>query len=220
MADVMVVYVDLTENLNYESRAIEILNSTEQDRASRFESMQRRRQFLLCRAALRMNLCEIVGCKNSDLSFTSIRNEKPMALVNERPLHYGFSVSHTVDHGMLAFTPKGRIGVDIEHRHVRHDIDGDIRKVFSKAERNALEITNETEKIARFLRLWTMKEAVIKATGEGFRADTTAFTLPDSLIHRVTNSAFVSFAAIPGVNWRLENLEHEAFAAAFAHEIV
>ena len=216
--DVSVVYVDLSDSLDREAAAFDYLSMIERQRAQRFYSNVARRNFLLCRAALRVNLCNLVGCRNSDLSISCERNQKPEASVQELPVTIEFNVSHTAGHGLLAFANNGRLGVDIEHRGVRHDIDGEIRKVFSPLEQALLRSSEPQEKEELFLRLWTIKESVIKATGEGFRADTTAFTVPLPLIQGGRQSK-VRFENDPAVRWNIFNLENETFAAAVAHEI-
>lgn len=214
--DVSVTYVDLSEDLKREARALEFLDASERSRAQRNRSQETRRQFILCRAALRNKLSELVGCGNSNLHFTSVRNEKPIALVDGTAIGIEFSVSHTVGHGLLAFAKQGRLGVDIEHRHVRHDVDGEIRKVFSNREQQALKAVEGVERVELFLRLWTIKEALIKATGEGFRADTAAFSVPDEYIHGAKCSRF--HYDEPSVEWRLMSLDTDHFVAALAHE--
>ena len=120
---------------------------------------------------------------------------------------------------MLAFTKSGRLGVDVEHRDIRHDIDGEIRKVFSETEQTLLKSVTGKEKEELFLRLWTAKEALIKATGEGFRADTSAFTLPDDIISG-SRCSRIRLPTLPNVEWNLVNLENVDFAAAVAHEVL
>lgn len=217
VSEVRVVYVDLSANLAREALAFNRLDEQERERAQRIRAVVNRRQFMLCRAALRANLCELVGCRNSALHFTAIRNEKPKAMVGGRPIGLEFNVSHTVGHGLLAFAKHGRLGVDVEHRKVRHDVGGEIRKVFSDREQQALSEVCGDLKVELFLRLWTIKEALIKATGEGFRADTTAFSVPDDYIYGNKCSRF-RFPIEPSVEWQLINLDTDSFAAALAHE--
>lgn len=213
------VHVDLSDSRRREASALQLLDNLERSRAARFRSQRGRTNFLLCRAALRINLCERLGCTNSQLHISYERNERPEAFVNEARIPLEFNVSHTNGHGLLAFTKIGRIGVDIEQRIVRHDVDGEIRHVFSHEEQIMLKNASPSTKITLFLRLWTLKEAVIKATGEGFRADTTAFTIPKTMAFGAKH-AVMRFGDNPTVDWKLVNLESERFVAAFAHEVV
>ena len=217
--DVSLEYVDLTSNLQHESAALALLDADERQRAARFKSRNARRNFVLCRSALRMSLCKTLQCESNDLRLTSTRNEKPRAFVRGNEISYGFNVSHTNGHGLLAFTEHGRIGVDIENWNVRHDIDGEIRKVFSRSEQRRLKFESSERKEETFLLLWTLKEAFIKATGDGFRADTTAFTIPGRLLDG-ENRAVTRFDAFSTATWELVCFKDNNFVAAFAHELI
>lgn len=219
VAQVSVVHVDLSNRVNCDAEAINWLDDSERDRSRRFSSSEVRTRFVLCRAALREILCSIRGCSNSELSFSSVRLEKPIAFVNGVQVPGDFSVSHSFNNGLLAFSNEGRVGADIEERKLRHDIDGPIRDVFSTIEQRALDDAAPEAKLAMFFRLWTIKEAIIKATGEGFRANTSSFSIPENIIHGDYESELVY---PPGSNrrWVLVNLETDDFAAAIAREVL
>ncbi len=216
---ISVFHVDLAEDPAREKQAYFLLDVEERARARRFHSQKARRQFMLCRAALRAKLCDYLGCEHGDLRISLERNEKPQGFVCDRPTNLQFNLSHTNGHGLIVVAQQGRVGVDIENRNFRHNPEGEIRMVFSPTERSILKRTESCRKVEVFLRLWTMKESVIKATGEGFRADTTAFTVPECLIHGGRRSK-ARFESIPSVQWELFNLENESFVAAVAHEVV
>lgn len=215
----LVVHIDLSRRTKYEAEAYQWLDTTERARFRKFQSEDARRRFVMCRASLRENMCNIQGCKNEDLRFSFLRQEKPIAFVNGTQISGDFSVSHSIDNGLLAFSNVGRIGADIEDRKMRHAIDGPIREVFSPREQLALDQAGPEREFTLFFRLWTHKEAIIKATGEGFRADTTLFSLPDGLIEGARRSEFV-YPQDSNQRWVLVNLENDDFAAAFAKEVL
>lgn len=213
------VHVDLSENSDFEAVALFMLDHQERKRADAFHSESSRRQFVLCRAALRANICIQHCIDNSDLQVFAERNEKPVALVSGKTLKIQFNVSHTVDHGLLAFAKQGRIGVDIENRNSRSKVDEILYSVFSSKEKSLLRQTPEPMRRQMFFRLWACKEALIKATGEGFRRDTSAFSIPDSLLGQA-RSANMKLIDMPEVVWKIVNLETDQFAAAVAHELI
>ena len=217
--DSQVVHVDLSNNFENESIAYDTLDKQERKRAQAFHSETNRRQFVLCRAALRANLCLQHSLDNSKLQVFAERNEKPVAVIAGKTLMIEFNVSHTEDHGLLAFARQGRIGVDVENRESRPVIDEILFSVFSPKEQRLLRQTPEPARRQIFFRLWTYKEALIKATGEGFRRDTSAFSIPDSLLGHA-RAASMSLHDIPGVVWKIVNLETDQFAAAIAQELV
>ena len=68
---VLVALVDLAEDSAREAAAYAWLDDEERERCERFAYSAARRQFLLCRAALRVILCEQLDCRNADLAFRS-----------------------------------------------------------------------------------------------------------------------------------------------------
>lgn len=218
--DLHVVHVDLVNQPSHEAHALKWLNSVERARANRYKSTIARRRFVLCRATLRSKLCDRLGLPNSELSFNDVHNEKPEAFVMNTAIDCEFNVSHSFDHGLIAFSNRGRIGADIEERILRQDLQGEIRKVFSSHEQQILKQTEPNHQVDMFFRLWTVKEALIKATGDGFRLDTATFTLPDSMIYGTQVSCRFSFPHLPNIQWQITRLDREPFAAAIAHEIL
>ena len=88
-----------------------------------------------------------------------------------------FSVSHAGERVVVALTRGGPVGVDVESLHRRADVDTLAPHVLSQAERDAR--GGDDADATRFLRYWTRKEAVLKATGDGLNAPMTELTVSD-----------------------------------------
>ena len=177
-----------------------------------------RRRFTLCRAALRAILCDQLACENEQLAFGASEYGKPFALVDGAPATISFNVSHSGSHGLIAFAPAGRLGVDIEERTDRRDIDLLGEAVFGPAERASLDLTSGHAKTHLFFRLWTIKEALMKAHGAGFRLDASSFEAPPTMLRGMSKAMF-RLPQLPDVTWLVEDLGNERFAAAIAHEV-
>ena len=216
--DILVVYVDLTPHEEREARAFSWLDEKEQDRLRRFRYDRPRREFALCRAALRSVLCCRLGCESEKLEFNASEHGKPFALVDGVAAPVSFNVSHSGKHGLIALAPQGRLGVDVEERVTRIDLDGVSEIVFGPGERADFALVRGREKFDLFFTLWTLKEALIKALGTGFSLDPSRFEIPSPMRHGARKDIF-RFPHMPNVGWRLENLGNEDFAAAIAHEL-
>lgn len=193
------------------------LNEEEKARWRRYEHRGARRRFVLCRAALRAILCNQLDCENERLEFGASDHGKPFAVVNGRRHPISFNVSHSGKHGLVAFAPKGRLGVDVEERVARRDLDVLVTSVLSLGEQAELALKRGCDRVHLFFSLWTIKEALIKALGKGFSLDVSGFEVPLAMRRGLTTSMF-RFPGMPSVRWRLENLGNERFAAAIAHE--
>ena len=119
---------------------------------------------------------------------------------------------------MIAFAPKRRLGVDIEERVSRRDLDLLVESAFGEEEQAELALTQGREKIDLFFKLWTIKEALIKAHGLGLTLDTSTFDVPLAMVRGVKKGTF-QLAQMPEVQWLLEDLGNERFAAAIAYEL-
>ncbi|MDE0661336.1 MAG: 4'-phosphopantetheinyl transferase superfamily protein [Gammaproteobacteria bacterium] len=218
VGNVTVDHIDLAPDETREAAALKWLDRGETLRWHRYQHARPRRQFVLCRAALRAMLCERLGCGNDDLHFIALEHGKPSAFLGNTPISASFNVSHCGDHGLVAFAPGGRLGVDVEERHRRHDPDGPIREVFTRGEQAALAAAQGDDKIRLFSRLWTLKEAAIKALGTGFTLDPAGFGIPASMF-RCQREAEFRFPHLPDIRWRLDDISTADFAAAVAHEL-
>lgn len=215
-----VIHVDLRPDERREADALTSLDRDELDRWHRYRHPRPRRQFVLCRAVLRKVLCERLRCANEDLRFVALEHGKPGAVVRDEQVRASFNVSHGGNHGLVAVAPCGRLGVDVEERTRRHDPDGHIRKVFAPHEREALAAARGACKTRMFFRLWTLKEAVIKALGTGFSLDTSTFEIPPSMYRDGrTHEAVFRLPHLPDVRWRLEYFGTSEFAAGLALEL-
>jgi 4'-phosphopantetheinyl transferase len=156
--------VDLDDRTVAGSILDAMLSPGEQERAARFVFEPDAWHFKLCRTLLRLGLALHLGKPARELHIQTAERGKPF--VDEGGIH--FNVSHCRGDGLLAFTRAGEIGVDIEAVHP--NIEGlDIASEhFTAGEAQWIAAaTNPREQAQRFTRLWTRKEAVLKASGKG-----------------------------------------------------
>ena len=218
VGDAAVTYVDLSPHAAREAQALACLDGEEQSRCQGYRLAGPRRRFALCRGALRALLCGQLGCRNGQLSFAATRHGKPFALVGGTPAAIHFNVSHGGGHGLIALAPAGRLGVDVEERVPRRELDGLVSSVLGPGEQGELASANGDRKLRQFYHLWTIKEALLKALGTGISLDMTGFEVPPALRQGAACATF-RFPHMPDVRWRLEDLGNEDFAAAIAHEM-
>ncbi|WP_094854340.1 4'-phosphopantetheinyl transferase family protein [Bordetella genomosp. 10] len=82
-----------------------------------------------------------------------------------------WSLSHSDGHALVARAPAGwRVGVDLERRRPR-DVAALAQWCCDAGEQAHLAALPEARRLAFFYRLWTLKEAFIKAAGLDFPAD-------------------------------------------------
>jgi 4'-phosphopantetheinyl transferase len=99
-----------------------------------------------------------------------------------------FNLSHTRDLVVAAVASHGAVGVDVEKiEQTKADFDL-ARTYFAPAEVEILRRAPPREQAACFFRLWTLKEAYLKATGAGLGRplDSFAFTLSPIRVNFLT----------------------------------
>ena len=216
---VTVFHIDLAQHELREAEAMDWLDGTEWSRRRRFVHPRPSREFTLCRAALRSLLCRELSCSNDDLSFGTSKFGKPFARVKGVAASVAFNVSHSGRHGLIALAPKGRVGVDVEERSPNRNLDVCIRLLFAPSEQAEFENVHGQGKVEQFYRIWTLKEALVKAVGAGLSIDTAKFEVPLAMVRGVKTGVF-RFPDEPTVAWGLENIGNATFSAAVANERV
>lgn len=78
-----------------------------------------------------------------------------------------FNLSHAGPHVLIAFACAQALGVDLERSGRRVSCDGIAQRFFSSGEAAAICALPPAIKVPAFLHLWTHKEAVLKAFGQG-----------------------------------------------------
>ncbi|WP_158240841.1 4'-phosphopantetheinyl transferase family protein [Telmatospirillum siberiense] len=148
------------------------LDENEQARAARFHFNEDRNAFIAAHGLLRDALDRIAGIR--PWRFRQMPGGKPV-LDGESGRAPHFSLSHTRSMVAAAVGWYGPLGVDVEtvtDGPRREDVAG---LAFSAKEQASLSgLTGEAWNDA-FFTLWTLKEAAVKATGQGLSADLPGF---------------------------------------------
>lgn len=144
------------------------LSTDEHARADKFHFQRDRSRFLAGRGVLRCLLAGYLNTSPSHLEFAVNAHGKPELKSNPHSLR--FNVSHSQNQALFAFCFERDIGVDIEW--MRPDLDAQkilrlAHRFFTPQESRALSTLEETARRAAFFRLWTRKEAFLKAVGSG-----------------------------------------------------
>ncbi len=150
-----------------------LLSDAERVRASRFLRDQDRNRWVAARAGLRRVLALETGQDAASLEFALTAHGKP-TLQGERIF---FNVSHSGSLGIIATSAHSPLGVDIESGARLTELDGLAEIVMSPTERQSFNRLDVPRRRQAFLRLWTRKEAVLKADGRGLSLDPTALSV-------------------------------------------
>ena len=154
-----------------------VLSSDEIIRARRFRFAEDRAHYVCAHSSLRRILGAYLVADPSLLTFASAACGKPYLSGAYAGATLRFNLSHTRGLALCAIGLEREIGADVEAVTRSVDVDAVARDSFSPAEHNALLRLAPEERRAAFFRVWTRKEAYVKAVGEGLGCDTRGFTV-------------------------------------------
>jgi len=156
----------------------ELLAPDERARERRFLAQQARLQYLAGRALIRTTLSHYAEVRPEAWQFSYNPHGKPAVSSPCEP-RLEFNLSHTDGVLVLAVTAGPLIGADVESRGRKSNALELAERFFAAPEANALQSLPPDQWDARFLQVWTLKEAFIKARGTGLAMplDRFAFTL-------------------------------------------
>lgn len=175
--DVWLLPIDGWEFTNVEERQInELLSENEQRRFQRFRPATKKAEFIASRLLLRHLLATYTGCDT--LNTEAIPNDmgRPFWFEKGKSIDLFFSLSHTKNMICCTLSRHKEIGCDIESLQPRKYQEDLADKVFSKKEQLFYKELPEATQSEFFYRSWTLKEAFVKALGQGLRIPFTSLS--------------------------------------------
>jgi 4'-phosphopantetheinyl transferase len=159
-----------TVQLDPESGAqpdLQSLPADERERAARFHFDIHRRRFVAGRNGLRAILSSYTGLHPSAVRFDYGPFGKPSLSAIHHSVHLQFNLSHCEDLALISLTLAGAVGIDLERVRHLEDATELVERFFSARESRLFQDLPATQRSEAFFNLWTRKEALLKATGEG-----------------------------------------------------
>ena len=138
------------------------LSPDELEHASRFVHERDAHAYIISHAYLRRVLAQQLACKPLDLVFEKNAQGKP--LLPESPIQ--FNLSHSGDYALIALSD-ALVGIDIERHKPAKDVLAIAQRYFTSAEYLYIKDQDDQNNISTFYDIWSMKEAYVKALGEG-----------------------------------------------------
>jgi 4'-phosphopantetheinyl transferase len=193
------------------------LLSEERRRLTRFRQPEDSAREATGRGVLRFLLGGYLQLPPAEVALAAGPHGKPV-LAASASVRLEFNLSHSGEWVLLAFARGGRVGVDLE-RERPVDEERIAREFFHPAEVQEWERQEPRERLTAFFRLWTLKEAYLKALGTGLSKVPSSFRV--SGCSRRADAALLWCVDDPQApqRWQVERLELDAgYAAALAVE--
>lgn len=194
-----------------------LLSAAERDRSERLQILDHRRRYTIAHGALRAILAGYTGDDATDLQFRVGPRGKPYLSVHKQLF---FNLSHSGQLAMVALA-NAEVGIDLEKMRHLESLRDIAQRYFSGSEYERLAQLQGEAQLRGFYRVWTCKEAFIKALGAGLSLGLDGFDVavdgdmrflafrdrddaPDSwsLYDVSPGPAFAAALAIRGGPWR------------------
>lgn len=170
------------------------LSKTEHEESSRFLNPDDTRKYILRHGMVRYILGNYAGIEPELLPLVTGLNGKP-GLDPRSDFHeLSFSLSHTDQTVSMVVIKNYRIGIDITKPDPLYPSDEISGYLFTPLEKKVMRETEPAQRYQVFFHIWALKEAIVKATGDGIRMmNTTDITpviavSPDASLHRLNIS--------------------------------
>jgi len=141
-----------------------LLSPDEQRRLTAYRSRESAERYVVTRALVRVVLAERLGVVPSAIEIRHTERGKPML-----PQGLHFNVSHSGDLILLAVSTERAVGVDVERRRDVERVQALVNRWLTSEERDQVARIAESglSVSEAFLRVWSLKEARLKALGVG-----------------------------------------------------
>ena len=140
------------------------LDPRDRERVARFRFSEDRARFTLGRGLLRKCVGEYLHQQPETIVLAYTNRNRPVLAQDDS---IQFSISHTHDLVAVALTADARIGIDLEHIHPTPDLPELAERILSAQDLKTFQSLPRDEALTAFFRVWTRKEAYLKARGEG-----------------------------------------------------
>jgi 4'-phosphopantetheinyl transferase len=161
------------------------LSDEERDRAARFHFEEHRHRFVVSHGVQRALLAQFEQKHPQDIAYTYGLKGKPSMTKTTSGVH--FNMSHCGSVAVYAFTSGCEIGVDVERVRPLPGMEDIAERFFARGEVEELMAFPEPERAAAFFTCWTLKEAYIKATGDGLSVPLDSFCVSLRSEHSLQN---------------------------------
>ncbi len=149
------------------ARASQLLDDGETARVASLARPELKVRQILSFALLRVLLARYLYIQPQGVLLRQRPTGKPYLCGNAAVAEVRFNLAHSGDMALYAITTHAEIGVDIEQRRPLHDFASMIETVLTPAERSIIRSMPTENQLPVFMDAWTLKEAYLKATGEG-----------------------------------------------------
>jgi 4'-phosphopantetheinyl transferase len=142
-----------------------LISPEEKQKAAGFKKSDDARRYILRQGMVRFILGQYIHEDPEKMQIVRTKSGKPSLDPEGKFSDVRFSISHTDAMVCLGITRNQEIGLDIVKTNPRTPISDVEQYLFTPGERKWIEQTIPEQRFMQFFRIWSLKEALLKATG-------------------------------------------------------
>ncbi len=169
-----------------------ILSKEEKDRISKYKFKSLRNRHTVSKGLLKSFISNYLNIEPEEINFVQNEYGKPMLQPELNEIDLQFNVSHSKHLGMFAFTKAHELGIDVESIQETPNLNEIIAMCFSDFEKEWFYKSEPGLQKELFYKVWTGKEAFIKAIGTGL-----SFPLKE-IEFKINSKKIIEFKSING----------------------
>lgn len=195
-----------------------LLSAEERAQSDRYKSVRDQKRFAAAHGVLRLLLARYLAVPAAEVRFVTGAHGKPYVIgLNGAGGSLRFNLAHSGEMALFVFAENREVGVDLEEIDARTARPALAERFFAPGERSSILARTPDERPHYFARLWTLKEAYLKALGLGLTQPLDSFEIG------LENDIPSLVAGVPGgrtpVDWSLRELDvGPQYAAALCVE--
>ncbi|MDP3559991.1 MAG: 4'-phosphopantetheinyl transferase superfamily protein [Legionellaceae bacterium] len=200
---------------------IHLLDKEEQAHVERISRPLQKKYFIISHGTLRKILALYLKAEPAQITIASNAHGKPYCLDNPKLM---FNLTHSENKALLAVGYQYPLGVDLEKLSQRSYLEL-AERWFSLEEYAYLQRLHEEELPLEFFKVWTQKEAYVKALGIGIAYGLQNFTVPlgsveaEPIQDTTRTDPFLSQWSVPWLGYMaalcyhpsIQNIEHRVW---------
>ncbi len=203
---VRMVRTRILDDVERWARARALLSAEELGTLGRLRPRPVRRDYLAGHALARTMIADVIHADPARIRFRPAPGGRPELIAPRRASRVSFSLSHADGIALCAVSAHHAVGADVESlRCVGDDPLGVAATICSTSERALLAASPPATLARRLLSIWTVKEAIAKATGLGVRLPLDRITVhtPSGVCTGAVDAAFEDEPS----TWRLASMQ-------------
>lgn len=147
----------------------DLLVDEELERVDRYYFERDRNFFIARRGLLRLILSAYLDTKPKNIQFLYGPFGKPSLRTKLSGRNLDFNLSHSDGLAIYAISENRSIGIDVERVRPIAEASLIVEQLFSPNERTRISSLSQEKRLEEFYKIWTCKEACLKATGDGLQ---------------------------------------------------